>query len=139
MSDWLKKGVVIRQFFEEMVDKEKFKRGVVVGQTTDRDQLLFVFIGTKMFKDAKWNIPLNNTEYDFLDHVSNLYCGRVTPVSYNKISKRVQENPKIVVGNLSPRHLNDALHRIEACPSVETKYKKIIRLNIPKPLIVEYK
>lgn len=129
MDTLLGRGIVIRKFFEEMRDTQKIKLGVIIGQTPRLDQLLFLFIGSKQFRGHDWNIPVGNHDYPFLDHLSYLYCGDVTPVLSEKVRLAVQANPKMIVGQLTATHMEKALALVQACPTVKTKHKKFLRMD----------
>lgn len=105
------------------------KYWIIVAINTE--EIAGVVVNTKINKNIFWNdelkklnLPILQKEHSFLDYDSFIDCSKLNIQPHKEVFKAIVDNPKIVVGNITPTLLKNIHLTIIGAKTISVKHKK---------------
>jgi hypothetical protein len=144
--DTLKKGLVIRDEFDEILNT-KTKMAVLVGCNPVDQSLKFVMINSQITAKARTNhelrdrhVQISDQSYSFLTTLSHINCTQIIPRPLSKLEKRLNAGVAKVCGELTEDDLAKVIEQICLAKTVIPKDKRIVSAEFRlAPAVFEYR
>ena len=124
---WLKKGIVVRDEFQE-IENVKIKMAVLVGVTPNGLDAKFLMINSQITAKARSRLEIRDRQfaidgYTFLNYLSYVNCAQVISRPLELLLKRMEEGKARVCGELREADLCKAIQEVQKAVTVKPKDK----------------
>lgn len=123
-------GTVIRAFVH-FTNPPKEKRFIVVGFHEDKINLSSVLINSEINLNVNYTQELayehlffKQIEREYLSHDSYIDCSEIHSIDISDINKKIDENPSIIIGQVSKSDLDRIMKQIIDSEVVKGKIKR---------------
>ncbi len=139
----LKKGLVIRDYFDEIWDS-KIKMAVLVGSNSVDQTLKFVMINSRITQMAQSKPELRDRHvliapqsYPFLKTLSHISCTQIISRHLSKLQRRLDTGDAQIRGELSRGDLTKVIEQICLAKTVSRKDQRIVSAKFRLAPVIE--
>ena len=126
----IKVGTVLRLHVKDTTPP-KYKRFIIVGFSQDKLSLATVYINSEINTNINWSqeqqtlqLLFSSEGRPYLERDSYIDCSKLMFRDTEEIYSAVDENPNVVIGELSLEDLKYVMDTLKYAPTIKGKYKK---------------